>query len=41
MAEEKRGNVVIDFSFADKSIVPKTYNAGGAVKPAEKTTMPA
>lgn len=32
MAEEKRGNAVIDFSFAQKTVVPKTYNASGAVK---------
>ena len=37
MAEEKRGNVVIDFSFCDKSVIPKTYNASGAVKPAGTT----
>lgn len=33
MAEEKRGNVPIDFSFAEKTIVPKTYNGSGATKP--------
>jgi len=30
-AEERRGNVVVDLSFADKTVVPKTYNASGAI----------
>ena len=29
--EERRGNVVVDFSFAEKNVVPKTYNGSGAV----------
>jgi hypothetical protein len=33
LADERRGNVVPDFSFADKNVVPKTYNGGGIVLP--------
>lgn len=37
-AEERRGNVVVDLSFADKTVVPKTYNGSGAVK--QTSTIP-
>ena len=32
MAEERRGNTVVDLSFAEKTVVPKTYNATGVVR---------
>ena len=32
-AEERRGNVKVDFSFAEKNVVPKNFNAGGQVIP--------
>ena len=32
MAEERRGNVIIDFSFAEKNVIPKTFNGGGQVR---------
>jgi hypothetical protein len=32
MAEERRGNTVVDLSFAEKTVVPKTYNRNGVVK---------
>lgn len=31
MAEERRGSAPVDFSFADKNVVPKTYNGSGQV----------
>ena len=31
MPEERRGNVVIDFSFAHKNILPKTFNGGARI----------
>ncbi len=31
-AEERRGNVPVDMSFAEKTVIPKTYNASGAIK---------
>lgn len=39
-AEERRGNVVVDFSFAEKNVTPKTYNASGAVSNAPTKTEP-
>ena len=30
-AEERRGTIKIDFSFAEKIVVPKTFNAGGQI----------
>ena len=32
MPEERRGNVAVNLGFAEKNVVPKTYNAGGVVK---------
>lgn len=32
-AEERRGNAKIDFTFAEKIVVPKNFNAGGQVIP--------
>ena len=32
MPEERRGNIPLDFGFAEKNVVSKTYNAGGVVK---------
>ncbi len=31
--EERRGKVQIDFGFAEKNVVPKTYNGTGVVIP--------
>ena len=31
MPEERRGNAQIDLGFAEKTIIPKTYSAGGVV----------
>ena len=31
MADERRGNVLIDFGFAEKNVTPKTYNGSGQV----------
>lgn len=30
-AEERRGPIKVDFSFAEKIVVPKTFNAGGQI----------
>lgn len=30
-ANERRGNCVVDFSFAEKNVVPKTYNGSGQI----------
>lgn len=32
MPDERRGNAAVDFSFAEKNVVPKTYNSHGVVK---------
>lgn len=32
MPEERRGNAAVDFSFAEKNVVPKTYGGSGVVK---------
>ena len=32
-ADERRGGVQVDFSFADKNVVPKSYNGSGQVIP--------
>ena len=32
MAQERRGNVAVDFSFAEKNVIPKTFNGGGQVR---------
>lgn len=32
-AEERRGSAKIDFAFAEKVVVPKSYNAAGQVIP--------
>lgn len=32
-ADERRGGVQVDFSFADKNVIPKTYNGSGLVIP--------
>ncbi len=31
MADERRGNVKHDFGFAEKNVVPKTYNGTGQI----------
>ena len=31
MPDERRGSGIVDFSFAEKNVVPKTYNGSGAV----------
>lgn len=33
MADERRGSVPVDFSFAEKNVVPKSYNSSGQVIP--------
>ena len=33
MAQERRGSTVVDFGFAEKNIIPKTYNGSGQVIP--------
>ena len=33
MPEKARGTAPIDLTFAEKTVVPKTYNAGGVVVP--------
>ena len=33
LADERRGSVQVDFSFADKNVVPKSYNGSGQVIP--------
>lgn len=35
-AEEKRGTVAIDMTFAEKTVVPKTYSGSGATKNANE-----
>ncbi|CAM6004301.1 unnamed protein product [Sphagnum balticum] len=35
-AEERRGGVKTDFSFAEKIVVPKVYNAAGQIIPKTK-----
>lgn len=32
LPEERRGNVAVDFGFAEKNVVPKTYGGSGVVK---------
>lgn len=32
-AEERRGNIKMDFGFAQKIVVPKNFNAGGQIIP--------
>lgn len=32
LPEERRGNAVVDFGFAEKNVVPKTYGGSGVVK---------
>ena len=32
LPEERRGNAAVDFSFAEKNVVPKTYGGSGVVK---------
>lgn len=39
-AEERRGNAVVDLSFADKTVVPKTYNGTGAINNAPTKVEP-
>ena len=36
LGEEKRGGVIPDFGFAEKNVVPKTYNAVGQIIPTKK-----
>ena len=31
LADERRNGAVIDFSFAEKNVVPKTYNGSGVI----------
>lgn len=33
MADQRRGSVPVDFSFADKNVVPKSYNGSGQIIP--------
>jgi len=33
LAEERRGGANIDTGFAEKNVVPKTYNATGQIVP--------
>lgn len=37
---EKRGNCPVDFSFAEKNVVPKTYNGSGQIIGTSKTELP-
>jgi hypothetical protein len=37
MAEERRGGVNPSFGFAEKNVVPKTYNGSGAVIPKKES----
>lgn len=32
MAEERRGTGAVDFSFAEKTVIPKTYNGSGVAQ---------
>lgn len=38
-AEEKRGSAQVDFSFAEKNVVPKSYNGSGQVVKNEKAEI--
>lgn len=39
-AEERRGSAPIDFAFAEKNVVPKSYNGTGQVIPKTDTYEP-
>ena len=32
MAQERRGNIAVDFSFAEKNVIPKTFNGRGQIR---------
>ena len=40
LAEERRGSMNPDFGFADKNVVPKTYNATGQIIPKKEPSPP-
>ena len=40
LAEERRGGMNPDFGFADKNVVPKTYNATGQIIPKKEPSPP-
>ncbi len=40
LAEERRGGLNPDFGFADKNVVPKTYNATGQIIPKKEPSPP-
>lgn len=37
-AKERRANVTVDLSFAEKNVVPKSFNSGGQM--VSKTDLP-
>ena len=40
LAEERRGGLNPDFGFADKNVVPKTYNGTGQIIPKKEPSPP-
>ena len=40
LAEERRGGAAVDFGFAEKNVVPKTYNGVGQVIPKSNLSPP-
>ena len=40
LAEERRGGYTPSFGFADKNVVPKTYNSNGVIIPKKEPSPP-
>lgn len=40
LPRKKRGSVPVDFSFAEKNVVPKSYNGSGQVIPKSEKPEP-
>jgi hypothetical protein len=40
LAEERRGGINPEFGFAEKNVVPKTYNGTGQIIPKKEVSPP-